>query len=114
MWGIWTLVIVAFVGVVFLGIALAVGAAPLLAILIFVLAAAAIGVGFVFKRGTEYVKARDAKLEAGGPDLPARAFANARRSAAGRKGPSPGRAERSPSRAVCCNAHFLRIPSRSV
>jgi UPF0716 family protein affecting phage T7 exclusion len=70
MWGIWTLVIVAFVGVVFLGIALAVGAAPLLAILIFVLAAAAIGVGFVFKRGTEYVKARDAKLEVGrGPDL---------------------------------------------
>jgi UPF0716 family protein affecting phage T7 exclusion len=85
MWGIWTLVIVAFVGVVFLGIALAVGAAPLLAILIFVLAAAAIGVGFVLKRGTEYVKARDAKLEAGGPDLPARAFANARRSAADRK-----------------------------
>jgi UPF0716 family protein affecting phage T7 exclusion len=65
MWGIWMLVIVAFAGVALLGMALAVGAAPLLAILIFLLAAAVIGAGFVFKRGTEYVKERDAELEGG-------------------------------------------------
>jgi hypothetical protein len=62
MWGIWTLVIVAFGGLALLVMALAVGAAPLLAILIFLVVAGAIGLGFVFKRGTEYVKDRDAEL----------------------------------------------------
>jgi hypothetical protein len=65
MWGISMLVIVALAGVVLLGIALAVGAAPLLAMLIFVLAAVAIGVGFAFKRGTQHVKGRDAEVGAG-------------------------------------------------
>jgi membrane protein implicated in regulation of membrane protease activity len=62
MWGIWMLVILAFAGVALLGMALAVGAAPLLAILIFLVAAAVVGAGFVFKRGTEHVKDRDADL----------------------------------------------------
>jgi hypothetical protein len=62
MWGIWTLVIMGLGGVVLLGMALAVGAAPLLAILIFLIAAGVIGLGFVFKRGTEHVEERDAEL----------------------------------------------------
>jgi hypothetical protein len=63
MWGIWILVIMGLAGVVLLAMALAIGAAPLFAILIFLLIAAVIGVGFVFKRGTEYVKERDAELK---------------------------------------------------
>jgi hypothetical protein len=75
MWGIWMLMIVAFAGVALLVMALAVGAAPLFAILIFLLAAAAIGTGFAFKRGTEYVKERDEELEreAEAPSTAARA-----------------------------------------
>jgi hypothetical protein len=64
MWGIWTLVIMGFAGVALLTMALAVGAAPLFAILIFLLIAAMIGAGFVFKRGSEHVKERDVELEA--------------------------------------------------
>ena len=64
MWGVWMLVILAFVGLVLLAMALAVGAAPLLAFLIFLLAAAVVGLGFVFKRGNEHVKDRDAGLAA--------------------------------------------------
>jgi hypothetical protein len=63
MWGIWMLLIVGFAGVALLVMALAVGAAPLFAMLIFLLAAAAIGAGFALKRGSEYVKGRDAELK---------------------------------------------------
>jgi hypothetical protein len=62
MWGIWMLVIFGFAGVALLVMALAVGAAPLFALLIFLLVAAAIGAGFAFKRGTEHVKERDEEL----------------------------------------------------
>jgi hypothetical protein len=62
MWGIWMLVILGFAGVALLVMALAVGAAPLFAFLIFFLVAAAIGAAFAFKRGTEYVKERDEEL----------------------------------------------------
>jgi hypothetical protein len=65
MWGIWILVIGAFAGIALLGMALAIGAAPLLAILVFLLVGAVIGAGFVFKRGTAYVKERDAEFEGG-------------------------------------------------
>jgi hypothetical protein len=62
MWAIWMFVILGLAGVVLLSIALAVGAAPLFAILIFLLVAAALGVVFVFRRGSAHGTERDAEL----------------------------------------------------
>jgi hypothetical protein len=55
MWGVWTFAILGFAAVMLLAVGLAVGAAPLLAILIFLLVTAVLGVGFVFSRGSEQV-----------------------------------------------------------
>jgi hypothetical protein len=62
MWGIWILLVGGAVGVVFLGMALAFGAAPLFALLVFVLFAAGAGAAFMFKRGAEYTHQRDEEL----------------------------------------------------
>jgi hypothetical protein len=59
MWGIWSVLIVGAVGAVFLLFALAVGASPVFAIVIFAIVAAGLGALLVARRGAEQAQGAD-------------------------------------------------------